>query len=113
VSVVFNRTTGPISTGCNMNNPLGKGIQVGSIEGGALLRGEKIAKRTNILKNILQNKIAYFNQTWYKPSLVESKLSLFKKGQVLLEGEIVTKIGWGLLKIFFSRTNETEKLKFT
>jgi hypothetical protein len=35
------------------------------------------------------------------------------KGQVLFRGEIITKMGWGHLKIFFSRTNEPEELIFT
>jgi hypothetical protein len=38
------------------------------------------------------------------------------KGQVLFKGEIITKmqkIGWGHLKIFFSRSTMPEKLRFT
>jgi hypothetical protein len=32
------------------------------------------------------------------------------KGQVLFKGEIITKVGWGHLKIFFSQTTEAEEL---
>jgi hypothetical protein len=35
------------------------------------------------------------------------------KGQVLFKGEIITKMGWGHLKIFFSRIAGPKKLKFT
>jgi hypothetical protein len=35
------------------------------------------------------------------------------KGQVLFNGEIITKMRWCHLKIFFSRTTEPEELIFT
>jgi hypothetical protein len=35
------------------------------------------------------------------------------KGQVLFKGEIIAKMGWGHIKIFFSRTTEPEELIFT
>jgi hypothetical protein len=34
------------------------------------------------------------------------------KGQILFKGEIITKLGWGYSKIFFSRNTKTEKLRF-
>jgi hypothetical protein len=35
------------------------------------------------------------------------------RGQILFKGEIIAKIEYGHLKIFFSRTTRQEKLKFT
>jgi hypothetical protein len=34
-------------------------------------------------------------------------------GQVIFKGEIIAKMGWGHLKIFFSQTTESEELIFT
>jgi hypothetical protein len=34
-------------------------------------------------------------------------------GQFLFKGEIIAKMGWGHLKLFFSQTPEPEELIFT
>jgi hypothetical protein len=66
-------------------------------------RADIDAYRTQPFKNLLQNQRAKFNQTWYKLSLgIIWFLQI--KGQVLIKGEIITKIGWGHLKIFFRTT---------
>jgi hypothetical protein len=48
-------------------------------------------------KNILQNKKANFNQTWYISSLGKGNSKFIKiKGQVLFKGEMITKMEkWG------------------
>jgi hypothetical protein len=61
-------------------------------------------------KNLLQNQLANFNQTWYKLSLGKGNPKLFKLST--LKGKIITKMGWSHLKIF-SRTTELEKLIYT
>jgi hypothetical protein len=55
----------------------------------------------------LQNQQAKFNQTWYNLSFGHGKSSLFNKGPGPLQrgdNHKNVKIGWGHLKIFFSRT---------
>jgi hypothetical protein len=57
----------------------------------------------NLEKNLLlQNQQANFNPSWYQSSLGEWDSELFKyiKDQFLFKGEIITKMGWGHIKIF-------------
>jgi hypothetical protein len=64
-------------------------------------------KYTKFFKNLLQNQMAKFNQTWYKLSLGKRNSDFQIKGQVLFKGDRDNhknvKMGWGHLKIF-SRT---------
>jgi hypothetical protein len=56
------------------------------------------------------NQQSKFNQTWYKLSLNEGKSSSLKKGSDPLQrgdNHKNVKMGWGYLKIFFSRTTGT------
>jgi hypothetical protein len=64
----------------------------------------------------LQNQLANFNQTWYTLSLGHGNSKLFKlRTGPLQRGDNYknAKIGWGHLKIFFSRTTAPEELIFT
>jgi hypothetical protein len=65
-------------------------------------------------KNLLLNQQANFNQTWYKSSLGKGNSKLYKlRARSFSKREIITKMGWGHLKIFFSQTTEPEELIFT
>jgi hypothetical protein len=76
----FSRTTGPILTILGTNHP---GGEVYSNEGDSSspmgnnsdFKSKNTLKR---LKNLLQNQLAKFNQTWYKLSMDEGNTTLFK-----------------------------------
>jgi hypothetical protein len=84
------------------------------MKGNAHLQEEIIAKEFK-KNHLLQKQLAKFNQTSYNLSFNErnSSLYLFKKDQVLFKGEVITNIGWGHIKIFFSSTTEPKELIFT
>jgi hypothetical protein len=46
-----------------------------------------------IFKNLLQNKLANFNETWYKSSLGKGSSKLYKsRARASSKGEIITKM---------------------
>ena len=54
----------------------------------------------------LQKHSTNFNQTWHKSFLGERNSSLYKvKGHTYIQGEIIAKILWQNLKIFFPKAN--------
>jgi hypothetical protein len=108
----FCRTTGPIVTRLGTNYPWGDGIPVCLNEGDSPSPRGDNSKRVKIhyffLNLLLQTQQAKFNQTWSKLSLGEGNFSLFKKKRpdpLQREDHYKNvKMGWGHLKIFFSRT---------
>jgi hypothetical protein len=69
-----------------------KGILVYSNEGDSLSPREdnsgRVKNTLNMFKNLLQSQQTKFNQTWYKLSMGYGQM----KGQVLVKGEIITKM---------------------
>jgi hypothetical protein len=72
-----------------------KGIQGCSNKGpGLLQRGDNkknVKRGVGSFKNLLQNHLAKFNQTWHKSSLEEGIQGCSKKGITSLQGEIIAK----------------------
>ena len=64
LKIFFSKTTVPISTRLGTNHPWVMGIQVCLKEGDSPFAKSENALK--IYKNLLQNQLAKFNQTWYK-----------------------------------------------
>jgi hypothetical protein len=122
LKIFFSRTTGPILTKLGTNHPWGEGIQICSNEGDCPSpRGddsETVKIHWKFLKiffsgtscpNSIKLSTNYF---WVKHIQVCSNKGpgpLQKKGDNYKN----VKMGWGHLKIFFSRITGPEKLIFT
>jgi hypothetical protein len=79
----------PNSITLGTNYPWVKEIQISKV----LFKGEIITKNgVGSFKNLLQNQLTNFNQTWHKSFLGEGDSNLFKRrGINLLQGEIIAK----------------------
>ena len=116
----FSRTTGPILTKLGTNHPWGEGIQVCSNEGqDPSSRGDN-GKRVKIHRDLLK---IFFSRTSRPISIKLDTNHPGVKGIQVCSNEGPgplskgdnhknAKIGWGHLKIFFSRTTRQEKFKF-